>query len=262
MIELLYWSIGPAARSEKILLHRHDYCQLEVILQNRRRCCLSDRKTLDLANGDAVFIPPGTLHGFAPAEADDLKYLSFKFRLDKSDILLPETPYAVKHDFMTDFMINSFRELALNCSTAGSPLYLELLNSLLDMFVKHILQEHRIAPEPELLKKMREQIFRYGAKCTVNSTAEALGISLPQLRSKFRKAMHSLPPDAARYSRPAGFIAAELTAIAGRHLQESDLEITRIAELLQFNNIYTFSRFFKHNTGLSPQSYRKKNRTV
>ncbi|MBO5792546.1 MAG: helix-turn-helix transcriptional regulator [Lentisphaeria bacterium] len=260
MIELLYWSIGPAARSEKILLHRHDYCQLEVILQSRRRCCLSDRRTLALTQGDAVFIPQGVLHGFAPAEVDDLKYLSFKFRLDKTDTHLPETPYAVKHDFMTDFLINSFRELALKCSTAGSPLHLELLNGLLDMFVKHILREHRTAPEPELLKKMREQIFRHGAKCSVSSTAEALGLSLPQLRNKFRKAMHSLPPEAAHYSRPAGFIAAELTAIAGRHLQESDLEISRIAELLQFNNIYTFSRFFKHNTGFSPQAYRKKNR--
>ena len=67
MIELLYWSIGPAARSEKILLHRHDYCQLEVILQSRRRCCLSDRRTLALTQGDAVFIPQGVLHGFAPA---------------------------------------------------------------------------------------------------------------------------------------------------------------------------------------------------
>ena len=122
------------------------------------------------------------------------------------------------------------------------------------------LQEHRSDAEPELLKKMREHIFRHGAAATVNSTAETLGMTLTQLRNFFRKVMQSLPDDAVHYSRPAGFIAAELTGIAARHLRESDLEITRIAELLKFNNIYTFSRFFKHNTGLSPQSYRKKNR--
>ena len=260
MIELLYWSIGPAARNEKILLHQHDYCQLEVILQGTRQCRISGGKTLDLSGGNAVFIPAGTSHGFAPATADDLKYLSFKFRICQPDILLPEIPLAIKHDFMTDFLINNFRELVLNNNIAGSPLYMELISGLLDIFVKHILQEHRSDTEPELLKKMREHIFRHGAAATVNSTAENLGMTLPQLRNAFRKAMQSLPVSAVHYSRPAGFIAAELTNIAARHLQESDLEIGKIAEQLKFNNIYTFSRFFKHNTGLSPQSYRKKNR--
>ena len=260
MIELLYWSVGPAARNEKILLHRHDYCQLEVILQGRRQCCLSARQTLELAGGDAVFIPAGAVHGFAPAPTDDLKYLSFKFRTGELDIVLPETPLSIKHDFMTDFLINNFRQLVLNNNITGSPLYWELTGSLLDILIRHILQEHRSDPEPELLKQMREQVFRYGARCTVNSTAESLGMTLPQLRNNFRKAMRALPPEAVHYSRPAGFIAAELTSIAARHLQESNLDITKIADLLQFNNIYTFSRFFKHNTGLSPQSYRKKNR--
>lgn len=261
MIELLYWSIGPAVRNEKILLHQHDYCQLEVILQGHRQCRVSGGKRLDLSNGDAVFIPSGTSHGFAPAAVEDLKYMSFKFNIDRPDILLPEMPLVIKHDFMTDFLINNFKELVLNNNhVAGSPLYLELISGLLDILIKHILQEHRSDAEPELLKKMREHIFRHGAAATVNSTAETLGMTLTQLRNFFRKVMQSLPDDAVHYSRPAGFIAAELTGIAARHLRESDLEITRIAELLKFNNIYTFSRFFKHNTGLSPQSYRKKNR--
>ena len=260
MIELLYWSVGPAIRNEKIMLHQHDYCQLEVILHGSRQCRISARQKLELKSGSAVFIPAGAVHGFAPAAGDDLKYLSFKFRIDQPDIKLPKTPLRIKHDFMSDFLISSFRQLAEQNNTAGSPLYLELASGLLDILIKHILQEHRIDFEPVLLKKMREQIFRYGAGCTVKSTAAELGMTLVQLRYNFRKAMQMLPTDAVRYNRPAGFIAAELAGIAARHLRESDLPISRIAELLKFNNIYTFSRFFKHNIGLSPQSYRKKNR--
>lgn len=261
MIELLYWSIGPAVRNEKILFHQHDYCQLEVVVQGSRQCRLPARTTLDMQTGDAVFIPPGAIHGFAQATVKELKYLSFKFRIDPTDIILPDTAVIIKHDFMTDFLINNFQQLALNnINTAGSPLYLELISSLLDVLIKHILHEHRQNNEPELLKKMREHIFRHGAESSVNSTAEAFGMTLTQLRNAFRKAMEAQPADAVHYSRPAGFIAAELTKIAARHLQQSELEIGRIAELLKFNNIYTFSRFFKHNTGLSPQYYRKKNR--
>jgi len=42
------------------------------------------------------------------------------------------------------------------------------------------------------------------------------------------------------------------------HIAENTLSITRIAELLRYSSIYTFSRAFKQRFGISPEQYRKK----
>jgi len=48
-----------------------------------------------------------------------------------------------------------------------------------------------------------------------------------------------------------------LLAFACKHLRESDVGIGELSDMLHFNNVYTFSRFFKSKTGLSPSAYRK-----
>ena len=53
-------------------------------------------------------------------------------------------------------------------------------------------------------------------------------------------------------------IKSELLAMACKYLRESNVKIGEISDMLHFNNVYTFSRFIKNNTGLSHNSYRKK----
>ena len=45
---------------------------------------------------------------------------------------------------------------------------------------------------------------------------------------------------------------------AKKMLYQSKLSIGAIAEKMSFSDIYSFSRFFKNNEGISPTEYRKK----
>lgn len=44
-------------------------------------------------------------------------------------------------------------------------------------------------------------------------------------------------------------------------LSKPDASVTKISEHLNFTDIYTFSKFFKMHTGLSPRAYKEKNST-
>ena len=74
--------------------------------------------------------------------------------------------------------------------------------------------------------------------------------------------MKKQPPDTGYWENPSDFMKNELTKIAANHLLESNISIGEIAEMLWFTNIYTFSRYFKNNTGYSPSEYRKKFRKI
>ena len=86
--------------------------------------------------------------------------------------------------------------------------------------------------------------------------AEEMNMNVYKLRRKFKRAMQDLPL-AARYESPQQFIKNELLALACKHLQASSVSIGELSDMLNFNNVYTFSRFFKNNTGLSPSQYRQ-----
>mgnify|MGYP003307770211 CR=1 FL=1 len=44
---------------------------------------------------------------------------------------------------------------------------------------------------------------------------------------------------------------------AKEHLQNKNLSIGEISQMMKFNDIYSFSHFFKRNSGMSPLQYRK-----
>ena len=54
------------------------------------------------------------------------------------------------------------------------------------------------------------------------------------------------------------FYNAKRIEYAKELLEEGELTISEISEKLSFADIYTFSRFFKNATDISPSDYRKK----
>lgn len=258
-MELLYWGHG---KKEKIgtfsRVHKHDFCQFEIIFCGTRNC-QSENKIFKLHRGEIIFIPANVSHRFVDTSSD-LEYFSFKFRVENPE-KLPQTTSKLPHDFLVDWIFDDFRRLAQDDTYSRSPLHLRLITHLLNALYEHISEKYS-SNEPPLLVTMRKEVYRHGAKADMGAVAEDMNMSITQVRREFKRIMKKQPPDAGYWKKPSDFIKNELTKIAANHLLESNISIGEIAEMLWFTNIYTFSRYFKTNTGYSPSEYRKKFRKI
>ena len=254
-MELLYWGHGPCFKNEKIRQHRHDFNQLEVILYGSRRC-KSPEDDILLRDGEAVFIPFNVEHHFYKV-SDDLEYLSFKFRSDE-EYVMPSRIFKVPNDPFVNWIIKDFRELTRNKRYNSSPAYIELIHALFADLLKHLQHGNLLNPEVPLLREIRTAILRYGARVNVNIMAQELGMHVHTFRRQFKRMLQELPPGTIHCSSLQMLIKSELLAIACKHLCESNVKIGEISDMLRFNNVYTFSRFFKNSTGLTPTEFRQK----
>lgn len=254
-MELLFWGHGPRNKSEKILPHKHGFTQIEIVLNGLRRC-KNDVDDILLKPGEAIIVPFNVEHSFTD-KSDDLEYLSFKIRIDE-EYALPHRIFKIFRDPFVDWIIEDFRKLAHNKRYNSSPLYMELMHTLLEALLTHLNKNNLLAPENTMLQEIRKNIIKYGAKCNVSTLADELMMNIYKFRREFKRVMRELPPEAMRYGSPQMLIKSELLAMACKYLRESNVKIGEISGMLRFNNVYTFSRFIKNNTGLSPSSYRKK----
>ena len=116
-------------------------------------------------------------------------------------------------------------------------------------------ERHR-SHEPEIFKKIRDTVLIAGAAINVESCAERLNMSTQQLNYQFSKALkeYGLSPD--EYSVKKIIDQAILYQI-DRYLDFTDFSLSMIASQLKFNNVYTFSRYYKRLTGISPVKRRQ-----
>ena len=95
-----------------------------------------------------------------------------------------------------------------------------------------------------------------GKAINVESCAENLNMSAAQLNYQFSKALkeHGVSPE--NYSVKKLIDQAILHQI-DRYLDFTDFSLSMIAQQLKFNNVYTFSRYYKRLTGISPVKRRQ-----
>ncbi|MCK4563999.1 MAG: helix-turn-helix domain-containing protein [Verrucomicrobia bacterium] len=101
------------------------------------------------------------------------------------------------------------------------------------------------------LQQARELLT--GSFLSPEKVAAKLGMSYVSFRTRFRHE-EGMPP--------AAFRRAHLLARASNLLLETDLSISEIADTLSYNDIFSFSRQFKHVYDLSPQQWRLHNRNT
>lgn len=258
-LKVLYWGAAQESGNERIDMHHHDFYQLEICRTGQRLCRSRNSEDILLNPGESVFIPIGVKHSFMPYKNRSCTYFSFKFRL-LEDAELPHKLCLIPTDFFTQWVLKSLEELLSpedelpkHASVQPAEIISVLLTGLLNHFAE---QPHDVFADYNLLRHIRQAIYQFGAELSVKLIAEGLDLTVPQLRYRFRKEMDSLPPETVRFNNPADFIASELMEIAKTHLRTTALSVNEISNILKFNNVYTFSRFFKHNCGLSPLQYR------
>ena len=258
-IELLYWGYAKEVDAEQIYKHRHDFCQLEFLLSGQRRCISGKKEEIILNAGEAVFIPMNRQHAFQAVKKEPCSYFSFKFQLPEN-IEQPADIVKIPADFFTAFVRKNLEHIANLVDTNQKyniSLTRAMLITMLAGLLEYLFNREQNNGKHEILQFMNNKIYQFGASINVKMIADGLNLTVPQLRYRFRKCMKTLPPGEKRYDKPADFITEKIFNKAKEHLQNTDLSISEISQMMKFTDVYTFSHFFKRNSGVSPLQYRK-----
>ena len=243
MPELLYFGRGdtPSLRP-----HKHAFYQIEFCLSGRLTG-KTETEVFSLAAGDFWLIPPELKHHFLDS-LEPYEYLSFKFNCNR---ILPPIR---GNDPVVRYFLDRILEI-ISPAKGFSPFTPEgklIVESHLGGLLRHLAASSREVPrESPFVMAIREEVCQEGYAVNVSLLAESLHLTRSQLQYRFAK-------EHLGNTNIKHFIEEILVSLADRHLKYSPMNLSEIAKEMNFPSIYTFSRFYKRKTGMSPLQYRKK----
>ena len=257
-IRLLHWgrSWENLSRSGKWQFEYHPYCQLEVCVRGKLIVRLPEQEFV-LHAGDMLLIPPGTGHSVNYPESGN-EFYSLKFEAASS----PEKPFFAAAGKFNEWCLQSFRL----CHSAEArfllpidPATREIVEGLLQLCMQHFVsKKDSVQPDmPPLFRKIRETVLIAGHSINVSECAKKMNMSAAQLNYQFAKELKKFNLLPEEYSVKK-IIDEALLYLINRYLIYTDFPLGTVSRQLKFNNVYTFSRFYKRLTGISPSSRRGK----
>lgn len=243
-VEVLYVQRGASPAGHEFPAHTHPFWQLEIALSGRFRC-RTGAGDLALAAGDGLLIPAGVAHGFVYPRRS--RHVSLKARVE--GVVAPSAPLPLG-------------------ALPGWPGLRDALVALVDHERPDRHRQHAAghllaavvalatapAPEREAAPSLVEQVralVEHGEnrRWTVATVARALGYSPGHASARFRaQAAMTLK----------SFLDQARQEAAARLLADSDRPIGELAELLEFPDVFAFSRFVKRVAGVSPRALRER----
>ena len=257
-VELLYWgrSWGKLTKSSgKRAFEYHPYCQLEIC-EAGHLLMYTDHGKFVLCAGDMLLLPPGTGH-YVTYPDESNKFYSLKFEASAT----PEAPAMFFNSSFTEWCIKSLNfchsadaRYAMPITDSNREIAEGILKLCMERFCRQAGKPRN--HEPEIFKKIRDAVLVSAGAINVEDCAGRLGMNAAQLNYRFAKALkeYDLPPE--EYSVKKIIDQAILYQI-DRYLDFTDFSLSMIAKELKFNNVYTFSRYYKRLTGISPVKRRQ-----
>ena len=243
--ELLYFGYGDTPSHG---MHSHEFYQIEFCIEGNIPA-VTDQEKLTLSCGELWLIPPGLRHRFLKG-GEKYRYITLKFTCDENiyqfkgsdDIccsLLRSILAVIKH------------ECGLDPNSASAKFVIE---TMLGGIISRLSCHHQAKQgEPYICSAIKELVSRFGYKVNIPFAAAKLSLTRSQLHYRFAKSAHGSTDIKA-------FIEDALLHLAEKHLRYSPMNISEIAAELNFPSIYSFSRFYKRKTGVSPLEMRKRER--
>jgi len=243
MPELLYFGRGgtPSQRP-----HKHAFYQIEFCLSGHLTG-KTETEVFSLAPGDFWLIPPEREHHFLDSR-EPYEYISFKFKWNRT---LPE---ARGNDPVVRYFLDRILEITSpgNGFSPFSPEGKLIVESHLGGLLRHLAGASRkVLRESPFVMKIRGLVCQEGYAVNVSQLAEKFHLTRSQFQYRFLREHHGN----ANIKR---FIEDILVSLAEGHLKYSPMNLSEIAKEMNFPSIYTFSRFFKRKTGISPLQCRKR----
>ncbi len=229
-------------------MHDHPFWQFEFIEKGRARV-VTGGECRELPGGSLLVIPPRIAHSFSYLENGTLS-TSVKFTMERA--ASHTAPVFRGPSSAGSHMVRALNEL-LPPGRHERAHHPHVVNSLLSALVAYLLEpEPMTEPEPRLspIERVRHRILtRDTWPVTVTELAHHVGLSVSRASHLFHETYGTTLK---------GFIDHTRANLIGLHLRYSDMSIKDIAAATGFEDIYSFSRFFKRMTGVSPRAYRRR----
>ncbi len=242
--EVLYVQSVGSPKGFEFPRHSHPFWQIEILRTGRMRCRTPHHDVL-LKPGDGVLLPAQLEHGFTYERPG--RHLSLKFRVEGATA----PPHAIPLDQVPGWASISTALMAIVEDPRPDYRRQHAASHLLEALIALAATPQ---PDSEIAPSLVERVRTLVAhgeqrRWTVASIARALGCSPGHASSLFRsQSAMTLKSflDQARHETAANL------------LSNTDHSISEIAELLEFPDVFAFSRFIKRTAGVSPRALRLK----
>ncbi|MHB1155910.1 MAG: AraC family transcriptional regulator [Phycisphaerales bacterium] len=227
--------------------HSHSWWQMELVTDGRL-LVRENQRGLRLKTGDAVLIPPHTLHEFV-YDDPQAGWISLSFHVEgwiETDGLhrVGKCPFLAGVTRTIQSLIDDANwpndqvraAIAAQLASVLSYVYTPPNENNDDRFgplVRNVLTYAR---------------SRNGQTTSVQEVADHLGYTVNHVSAQFR----SQVGESLKH-----FLDRQQAEKAASLLRYTNLSITQIAETLGFNDIFSFSRHFRRMTGHSPRQFRR-----
>ncbi|MDD3035987.1 MAG: AraC family transcriptional regulator [Candidatus Saccharimonadaceae bacterium] len=253
-VKLALLGYGVVSGSKFDYWHEHKYWQAEFPVCGRSSMKFYGHTDFITA-GDILLIPPMVRHSFEYCDGIfstwSLKFNVINFATE-TELRLLKADEVTKN--ITSLLDATIRQQLPETSpdTAIEPMHPKYFNQI--AIIEHLLAgiisyayETKTNDTFEPGKRIRRMVAaRHGGNVTVEEAAKKLGYTRGHLSFMFKQHYGiSLKQ----------FIDRERVETAKRLLEYSDMNIGGIADIMGFPDIFSFSSFFKRQTGIPPSHY-------
>lgn len=242
--EVLYVQRGTSPAGHEFASHAHPFWQVEVAVAGAFRCLAGDDE-LRLRSGDGLLIPAGLAHGFRYDRSS--RHVSLKVRVDG---VAPPTNLLVLTDAPAWPALRAAL-VALVDHDRPDRARQHATGHLLEAIIALAVAPRAEHEEPPSIVEQVRALVEHGEnrRWSVTAVARALGLSPGHASAVFRaQAAMTLK----------SFLDQARQEAAARLLAETDHPISEIAELLEFPDVFAFSRFVSRVAGISPRALRER----
>jgi AraC-like DNA-binding protein len=242
--EVLYVQRGTSPAGHEFASHAHPFWQVEIAQAGAFRCRTGGEE-VHLRPGDGLLIPGGLEHGFRYDRSS--RHVSLKVRVDgvaspSRVLVLSDLPtWPALRDAVVSLVDHDRPDRARQHATG------HVLEAIIALAVAPR-AEHE---EPPSIVEQVRALVEHGEhrRWSVSAVARALGLSPGHASAVFRaQAAMTLK----------SFLDQARREAAAQLLAETNHSISEIADLLEFPDVFAFSRFVKRVAGVSPRSLRRK----
>lgn len=260
------YQIGRLYCNQNTVIPKHPHMfwfELTLVTGGKGMVVTNDVR-VPVVPGDIYFSFPSDLHAIETDPVEHLEFDFFAFNTDRADLSedLEEImrnhrdPQSriIRSDSLRSLIGNAIAELDREDRYSG-----ELLDSIFTQIPIHLIrcfqkkgyqESSGTISEPEILcyRLMNYIDTHIYTMTSLEELSEITNYNYSYLSALFRKVTSSTLTE---YYRSRRLETAKIL------LEENCMSITKIAELLNYSSIYTFSRAFKDKYGKSPEQYRR-----
>jgi len=227
-------------------LHTHEYWQLEIITQGMVHSGLLGQ-SIALQTGDMLLIPPGWKHEFI-YDKPELTWTTLKFEWNDHDT--PVWGGHIHGNMFTNRLISSFRTAIPGI--AYKDYEKAFVNGFLETIFRYVQSDDfRNAGNQsyQLAKLVAEKVLlRNGQAITIHELAEELSYTRSHLSKRFKEIT-------------GGNLKSYIDQVRVQKVEEMlryrEHSVSEIAIELGFNDLFSFSKFYKKHSGMSPRQFRR-----